>query len=329
MTRKSLVLLIVGATVLLAAGGLTFNMIDQKRARANLVDSTRATMVFVEGGTFTMGNYRAPLQRQDGTVIDTYVADHSTSETRQVTVDSFYIAPRQVTEAEAALFDRAHGKKRDVTVGMKNKPAALSYQEATAYCAWLGDAAGLPMRLPTEAEWEYMARSRGQTPFWPTDNGSFEYGRNVFDLSTLPRMSQDRPDVASFPPNPLGIYDLSGGLADWVSDRAATDPEEALIYKGSTDDSSAIYATVPTRGMSDRTGRAHDAALKAMLTGAYDSAEMEEMGQLYGLPPTHVGARCVVELEQTPSETGFGILPGPIQLSPPYHATSPQGRGTD
>ncbi|TNE69890.1 MAG: hypothetical protein EP336_00900 [Rhodobacteraceae bacterium] len=329
MTRKSLTLLIVGATVLVAAGGLTFKTINEKRARANLIDSTRATMVFVEGGTFTMGNYRAPLQTQDGTVIDTYVADHRTSETRQVTVDSFYIAPRQVTQSEAALFDRAQGRKRDVAAGMENKPAALSYQEATAYCAWLGDAAGLPMRLPTEAEWEYMARSRGQTPFWPTDNGSFEYGRNVFDLSTLPRMSQDRPDVASFPPNPLGIYDLSGGLYDWISDRAASDPEEAIIFKGGSDYSSALYETIPTRGMSDSTGRAYEATLKAMLTGAYESAEMEEMGQLYGLPPTHVGARCVVELEQTPSETGFGILPGPIQLSPPYHATSPQGRGTD
>ncbi|WP_417262040.1 formylglycine-generating enzyme family protein [Celeribacter sp.] len=329
MTRKSIVLLSAGAIVLVVAGGLTFNTFGQKHARANLIDSTRATMVFVEGGTFTMGNYRAPLQRQDGTVIDTYVADHSTSETRQVTVDSFYIAPRQVTQSEAALFDRAQGRARDVAAGMENRPAAFSHQEATAYCAWLGDAAGLPMRLPTEAEWEYMARSRGQTPFWPTDNGSFEYGRNVFDLTTLPRMSQDRPDVASFPPNPLGIYDLSGGLADWVSDRAASDPEEAIIFKGGSDDSSAIYSTVPTRGMSDSTGRAYEATLKAMLTGAYESAEMEEMGQLYGLPPTHVGARCVVELDLRPAETGFGILPGPIQLSPPYHATSPQGRDAE
>ena len=329
MIPKPLILLVAGTAVLAAAGGLMFNTIGEQRARENLIDTTLATMVFVEGGTFTMGNYRAPLQTQDGTVIDTYVADHSTSETRQVTVDSFYIAPRQVTQSEAALFDRANGRARDVAAGMENKPAALSYQEATAYCAWLGDAAGLPMRLPTEAEWEYMARSRGQTPFWPTDNGSFEYGRNVFDLSTLPRMSQDRPDVASFPPNPLGIYDLSGGLYDWVSDRAASDPEEAIIFKGGSDYSSALYETIPTRGMSDRTGRAYDATLKAMLTGAYDSAEMEEAAQLYGLPPTHVGARCVVELDQRPSETGFGTLPGPIKLSPPYHATVPRGRNAE
>ena len=76
------------------------------------------------------------------------------------------------------------------------------------------------MDLPTEAQWEYAARSRGQfliygnsTNRWYYDNDS---DRN-FTSNLL------KKPVGSFTPNPLGLYDVMGNGADWVKDWYAAD----------------------------------------------------------------------------------------------------------
>ncbi|TBL89055.1 hypothetical protein EYY95_08470 [Hafnia alvei] len=78
------------------------------------------------------------------------------------------------------------------------------------------------MDLPTEQQWEYAARNRGQFILYPTDSGIVEPGRNV------PRdTDKERTDsvlqykmmpVGMFPPNPLGIYDLASNGWEWTRD---------------------------------------------------------------------------------------------------------------
>ncbi|MFV9330181.1 formylglycine-generating enzyme family protein, partial [Citrobacter europaeus] len=90
---------------------------------------------------------------------------------------------------------------------------------------------GLPFSLPTEAQWEYAARSRGKYVVAPTDDGTIrienrrginiateldaeEYakkaGLTLKWLSPLPRDFR--------PPNPLGIYDMAGNGWEWMKD---------------------------------------------------------------------------------------------------------------
>ncbi|MEI2514549.1 formylglycine-generating enzyme family protein, partial [Acinetobacter soli] len=61
-----------------------------------------------------------------------------------------------------------------------NAPAGVSWQQAHDYCQWLDQQVGIPMTLPTEAQWEYAARNRGQYVIYPTDNGEYEPGQNVW-----------------------------------------------------------------------------------------------------------------------------------------------------
>jgi formylglycine-generating enzyme required for sulfatase activity len=87
------------------------------------------------------------------------------------------------------------------------------------------------MDLPTEAQWEYAARNRGQ--FWvvATDNGKMELGRNAFSFDErsayakqhgLTRLEPSLPQ-GHFPPNPLGLYDMFTEGREWMLDWYAAD----------------------------------------------------------------------------------------------------------
>lgn len=98
-----------------------------------------------------------------------------------------------------------------------DKPAPTKdWQQAKDYCRWVGDLSGLPVDLPTEAQWEFAARNRGKHVVYPTDNGRLDFGRNY------PPRQEDWTDgtypVGSFPPTPLGLYDMAGNATDWVGD---------------------------------------------------------------------------------------------------------------
>lgn len=98
----------------------------------------------------------------------------------------------------------------------------VSWEDATAYAAWLAKLTGKPYRLLTEAEWEYAARGGTQTPFpWgdhvTTDqanyDGQYKYNKGAEGerrLTSLP--------VGSFAANAFGLYDMAGNAWEWVQD---------------------------------------------------------------------------------------------------------------
>jgi formylglycine-generating enzyme required for sulfatase activity len=92
----------------------------------------------------------------------------------------------------------------------------LSWDDAVQYVAWLRQSTGKPYRLPSEAEWEYAARAGTTTRYWWGEQA----GSNHADCDGCgdPHDAAHPQPVDAFPPNPWGLYAMSGGVAEWVDD---------------------------------------------------------------------------------------------------------------
>ncbi|MDR6713626.1 formylglycine-generating enzyme required for sulfatase activity [Pseudomonas hunanensis] len=206
--------------------------------RANILKTVVQSldnMVFVEGGEFQMGDFGWPYDDDPTNMCDwpcgvdpdrmgniTIFGDDDF--VHPVKLSSYHLSKFQTTIENFDLFFIAQGipvfnaerrTREDLnSLHQPDLPApARSWQEAKDYCDWIGQLSGYPVDLPTEAQWEYAARNRGQHVAFPTDNGSLNYGRNFPEPGNM-----DTFPVDKFPPNPLGIYNLSGNATDWVSD---------------------------------------------------------------------------------------------------------------
>ena len=180
-----------------------------------VLETAKTNFVFVEGGTFIMGN-------------NDY---HYTTLEHQVTLDSYSISKYETTFKEFDVYSKLNNKEklafeyRDVKEFGEDYGAKwMNWYEAQSYCQWLGEQLNLPIDLPTEAQWEYAARSRGLDVEHATDSGkiegSFTEKRNYPVYDTI---------VGAYPPNPLGLYDMSGGRPEWTNDWLVGYSKDTLV----------------------------------------------------------------------------------------------------
>lgn len=134
----------------------------------------------------------------------------------------------------------------------------VSWQDAQEYVRWLSRETGEDYRLLTEAEWEYAARAGTQTAwYWsdsPREQCRYANGSDLSGVSGDMRELQARlgkcddgyPDTApvgSFPPNPFGLYDVSGNVREWTEDCWSA------TYSGAPSDGRAWQAGDCSRGV--------------------------------------------------------------------------------
>lgn len=195
-----------------------------KERVARLKKKVIADLIFVEGGTFMMGDFGVLWSPEKLP----YSFDVTSRPVHEVTLSSFSISKYKTTYAEFDVYTDATGTERAATddFGLEQRypqaPVGVRWQRAKDYCQWLGKITGLPFDLPTEAQWEYAARSRGQFFVWATDDGNVDYGRNMpaaDQIELLVPLKHYRAyPVGIFPPNPLGLYDASHNGEEWVND---------------------------------------------------------------------------------------------------------------
>lgn len=174
------------------------------------VNGVSFKMIYVKGGTFTMG----ATSEQAGAFSSEYP-------THSVTLSDYYIGETEVTQE---LWTAVMGSNPSNFTGNMQRPVEMvSWYDCQTFITKLNELTGETFRLPTEAQWEYAARGGNQA------QGRLYSGSNMIDdvaWYTSNSSSTTHP-VKTKVPNELGIYDMSGNVMEWCSDWYGSYPSAA------------------------------------------------------------------------------------------------------
>ncbi len=187
-------------------------------------------LVAIPGGSFTMGCNDA---------------NPDEAPAHEVTLSPFAIGKYEVTNAEYEQFDPSHKAHRDGFSWRDNEPVIyVSWKHAAAYCNWLSKKHSLKpvydekswkidmkadgFRLPTEAEWEFVATGRGQNRTYPwgnqkptADRGNFMLNKALAINPVLSASIKNGVMIrGAFPKGASrdGVMDMAGNVSEWCSD---------------------------------------------------------------------------------------------------------------
>ncbi|MFC1629299.1 formylglycine-generating enzyme family protein [Gemmatimonadota bacterium] len=203
---------IAGSCMLLA---LVLTPVTLAQSADVITDQIGMELRLIPAGSFMMGS-------------DTPQAEDDEKPLHRVFIsESFYIGIHEVTRAQ---FERVMGTDRSGSEGPDLPVDMVSWEDAVSFCRKLSELTGDRYRLPTEAEWEYAARAGTSSEYYW--GGEADRAWAVFDTTEIARVGSRRP-------NRWGLYDMSGNVWEWCSDRY-----DAEYYRRSPQE----YPEGPTSG---------------------------------------------------------------------------------
>lgn len=177
------------------------DVVFKVRAIANPSDII--DLVLIEGGGFTMGNASGQEDEKPA---------------HEVQLSNFYISKFEITVKQYEEFCEKTGRNMPESDSewRDNHPMTyVGWEDAKEYCNWLSELTGDNYRLPTEAEWEYVAKGGiyNNTASKMESEDIDEYAwhkRNTGGFS--------HSEIGLLKPNVLGVHDIIGNVWEWCED---------------------------------------------------------------------------------------------------------------
>ncbi|MCP3685113.1 MAG: formylglycine-generating enzyme family protein [bacterium] len=162
-----------------------------------LGDDCVLQLVYIPGGSCAMGSHRSIISMP----------------IRKIHVEGFYMAVYQTTRRQwEMIMNRYHAPNSGNTEFPMNW---VTWQSATKFCERLSEIVGVSCRLPSEAEWEYAARTGLAQNVPASEPARMWADQNMWHRGNS---AQILHPVGQLRPSTHGIYDVFGNLYDWCAD---------------------------------------------------------------------------------------------------------------
>ncbi len=205
-----------------------------------------------------------------------------------------FIGKQEVTFEQYDRFAAATNRElpSDKGWGRGSRPVInVSWDDASAFTAWLSKQTGTPCRLPSEAEWEYAARAGTTTEYaLPAPKGSDVIkGKGLANCDGCGSQwdNQKTAPVGSFPANGWGLHDMHGNVWEWVQDNWHDNYDDApgdgspwqatqggdgkrRVLRGGSWDSNPDFARSANRNWGNPDFRGYYVGFRVLCSGPFD-----------------------------------------------------------
>ena len=160
-------------------------------------------LAIIPAGSFTMGS-TASAEEQPAHLV--------------TIARPFAVTINEISFADYERYCRQGGKSCPAQPwpGESRPVVQVSWQDANDYAKWLSQATGQRYRLPTEAEWEYMARAGSKGDFW--SDTPLDASQARFTTASTAPPSAPAEETMEVSANSWKVKHVAGNVREWVAD---------------------------------------------------------------------------------------------------------------